>query len=264
MEPDSEPRRLLFEGRYRKLVRDLPQTVFFCPECKGRGCNRCEGFGKLTKDSVQELIARVAMPRFKARRNKFHGAGREDMDVRMLGDGRPFVFEMLKAKRDTVDLEQLAADVQRRSGGRVELLDLRMCERKRVAQVKEMVCEKEYLARVRFEEGAEVDREAVAQRLDALREGGRIQVAQHTPQRVAHRRADKVRERWIEVTAWKADGDDFLVSILSQHGTYIKESISGDDGRSQPSLTELLGAPCSCVELDVLAILPTEPGSDSR
>ncbi|MFT5690326.1 MAG: tRNA U54 and U55 pseudouridine synthase Pus10, partial [Planctomycetota bacterium] len=27
------PSKLFLEGRYRKLSRDLPQTVFFCPEC---------------------------------------------------------------------------------------------------------------------------------------------------------------------------------------------------------------------------------------
>ncbi|MGB0951860.1 MAG: tRNA pseudouridine(54/55) synthase Pus10 [Planctomycetota bacterium] len=252
---------MCFEGRYRKLSRDLPQTVFYCPECKGRGCNRCEGFGKLTKDSVQELIARVAMPRFKARRNKFHGAGREDMNVRMLGNGRPFVFELQKAKRPDVDLEDLAAAVKQRSDGRVELVDLKLCDRKRIAVVKEMHCEKEYLARVRLEEGESCDPEAVDAKLQALLEGPRLDLVQKTPQRVAHRRADKDRERWIEITAWERDGEDWLVSILSQHGTYIKEAISSDGGRTVPSLSGLLEVPVHCAELDVLNILtPEVPG----
>ena len=65
---DGDPRRgpgrprvrVFLEGRYRKLVRDLPQTIFYCPRCKGRrgGCPACDGYGKLTKDSVQELIKR--------------------------------------------------------------------------------------------------------------------------------------------------------------------------------------------------------------
>jgi tRNA pseudouridine synthase 10 len=249
------PVRICFEGRYRKLSRDLPQTIFYCPECKGRGCNRCEGFGKLTKDSVQELIARVAMPRFKARRNKFHGAGREDMDVRMLGDGRPFVFEMQKAKRPDVDLEALAEAVQQRSDGRVELLDLKLCDRKRVPVVKEMVCEKEYLARVRLQEGEACDPDTVDAKLQELLDGPRLDLVQKTPQRVAHRRAAKDRERWIEVTAWEREGEDWLVSILSQHGTYIKEAISSDEGRTTPSLTSLLGVPVYCAELDVLNIV---------
>ena len=86
---NQPPRAKLFvEGRYRKLCRDLPQTVFFCPDCKGhprrrKNCARCEGFGKLTRDSVQELIAWVAGKAFGTRKNKFHGAGREDVDERM-------------------------------------------------------------------------------------------------------------------------------------------------------------------------------------
>lgn len=262
MENRSDSSRLMFEGRYRKLVRDLPQTVFFCPKCKGRGCNTCSGFGKLTKDSVQELIARVAMPRFKARRNKFHGAGREDMDVRMLGSGRPFVFEMHKAKRATVDLDDLAAEVTRRSEGRLEIFDLKLCDRKRVVEIKETHCAKEYQALVRFDEGAEVDAVAVAAILEDLVRQQRFDVVQKTPQRVAHRRADLDRVRWIKITAWERSGDDWLVSILSQHGTYIKEAISSDGGRSQPSLSSLLGAPCSCVELDVLAIMEPEHNAD--
>ncbi|MDP7061561.1 MAG: tRNA pseudouridine(54/55) synthase Pus10 [Planctomycetota bacterium] len=258
MDKPFTPTRLLFEGRYRKFVRDLPQTVFFCPQCRGRGCNRCEGYGKLTKDSIQELVARVAMPRFKARRNKFHGAGREDMDVRMLGTGRRFVFEMQKVKRDTVDLDDLAADVTRRSDGRIEIFDLKLCDRKRVVEIKETHCAKEYQARVRFEEGVEVDLDAAAKVLDGLAAGDRFEIVQKTPQRVAHRRADIERVRWIDITAWEYDGNDLMVSILSQHGTYIKEAISSDDGRSQPSLSSLLGASCRCVELDVVAILEPE------
>ncbi len=261
--PDAPARapgvRVLFEGRYRKLVRDLPQTVFFCPECKGRGCERCEGFGKLTRDSVQELIARVAMPRFKARRNKFHGAGREDLDVRMLGNGRPFVFEMLKARRPETDLKELQDEVNRRWEGRIEILDLRLCGRRRVAEIKETRCAKEYRARVRLGEGAPAPEEA-ERRLLALRERGVIAIVQTTPSRVAHRRSLLERERWIRILEWQQDGSDWLILIRSAHGTYIKEAVSGDEGRTKPSLSELLGAACACIELDVMAILPPESG----
>jgi tRNA pseudouridine synthase 10 len=92
--------QVFVEGRYRKLCRDLPQTVFFCPECKGhprrrRGCERCEGFAKLTRHTVQELSGWEAGSAIKTRKNKFHGAGREDIDVRMLGVGRRFVLVMV-------------------------------------------------------------------------------------------------------------------------------------------------------------------------
>lgn len=252
----QHPVRVLFEGRYRKLVRDLPQTVFYCPDCKGKGCGRCEGYGKLTRDSVQELIARVAMPRFKGRRNKFHGAGREDVDVRMLGAGRPFVFEVLKARRPQVDLQELEQEINRRAAGRMEVLGLRYCGRRRVVEVKETRCPKEYVARVRF--GSPVAAAEMVRRMEDLRRRGRVPIAQHTPQRVAHRRADLERGRWLELGSYGQEGEDWLLTLRSAHGTYIKEAISGEAGRTQPSLSDLLGAPCICVELDVAAILPAE------
>lgn len=38
---------------------------------------------------------------------RFHSAGREDLDVRMLGVGRPFVFELEEARRVPTGREQL-------------------------------------------------------------------------------------------------------------------------------------------------------------
>lgn len=258
--PPLPKSKVFVEGRYRKLTRDLPQTVFFCPECKGhprrrRGCARCEGFGKLTRDSVQELIGWVAGAAFKTRKNKFHGAGREDVDVRMLGQGRPFVLEMVNPKIVDVDLAAVEAEVNRRNAGRLEVHGLHWTEKARVRAIKETPHAKEYEARVAVE--GEVAPETIAGIV-----GRRIAVTQQTPARVAHRRADKARERWIEfasveriddgaepgVTHWRAH-------IRTEHGTYVKEVINGESGSTTPSLSELLGRPCRCLELDVVAIL---------
>ena len=46
--------------------------------------------------------------------------------------------------------------------------------------------------------------------------------------------------------------------LRTQHGTYVKEAISGEDGATRPSLSELLGARCECLELDVTGILDEE------
>lgn len=269
--------KLFVEGRYRKLCRDLPQTVFFCPECKGhprrrKGCARCEGFGKLTRDSVQELIGWVAGAAFKTRKNKFHGAGREDVDVRMLGEGRPFVLELVNPKVHDVDLAAVEAEINRRNAGRLEVRGLHWTEKGRVRVVKETAHAKEYAARVRAE--GVPDRA----RLEAL-VGKRIVVVQHTPERVAHRRADLERERWIEFLAFErvpsdvatADGapttatpvsTEWLVRLRTQHGTYVKEVVHGEGGSTRPSLSELAGCQCTCVELDVLAILDVEGNTE--
>lgn len=254
--------KVFLEGRYRKLTRDLPQTIFFCPVCKGhprrrRDCERCEGFGKLTRDSVQELIGWVVGAAFKTRKNVFHGAGREDVDVRMLGEGRPFVLEVVAPKIHDVDLAAVEAEINRRNAGRLEVAGLHWTEKARVRALKETPHAKEYQARVQIDGGIE---SAEVQTRLASRLGQRIGVVQKTPARVAHRRADKDRERWIEIVSFDPlEGSaDWMMRIRAEHGTYVKEVINGEEGSTRPSLSELLGRSCTCVELDVLAILDLE------
>ena len=42
------------------------------------------------------------------------------------------------------------------------------------------------------------------------------------------------------------------LEIRSQHGTYIRELVSGDGGRTDPSLSSLVDSPCKVEVLDVL------------
>ncbi len=250
--PPRQRVRVFLEGRYRKYVRDLPQTIFYCPRCKGRkgGCDFCGGFGKLTKDSIQELIARKALRAFKSRKGKFHGAGREDIDVRMLGEGRPFIFEVIDPKVLEVDLAELEREINEYAAGRIDITGLHRVERKRVAILKETPTDKIYRALVETEEPVPEEK------LHSL-PGTRIRIVQRTPARVAHRRADKERIRQVTIRSAEPQGERLLsVEVRAEHGTYIKEWISGDEGRTRPSLGDLLGTPGVCRELDVLEILP--------
>jgi tRNA pseudouridine synthase 10 len=257
--PALPPTKVFVEGRYRKLSRDLPQTVFFCPECKGHPrrrhkCARCGGFGKLTRDSVQELVGWVLGAAFKTRKHRFHGAGREDVDVRMLGDGRPFVVELVNPKIFDVDLAAAEAEINRRNAGRLEVLGLHWTEKARVAALKEAKHAKEYRAKIRVR-GA-ID----AARANAV-VGKRFDLVQRTPERVAHRRADLERTRWIEVVDLReVEPGEWEVHLRCQHGTYVKEAISGEAEKTRPSLAQLLGVECECLELDVLAILAEDGG----
>ncbi len=336
--PNSKrPARILLEGRYRKFVRDLPQTIFYCPSCKGRkgGCERCDGYGKLTKDSVQEILARKILPMYKARRGKFHGAGREDVDVRMLGGGRPFVFEILKPRNLEVDEEALLDAIHDYGAGRIQVTKLVPVPRRRVAELKETHSDKIYRVLVSLEKGSlekgslekgslekgslekgSLERgsqengvmengvpengvpenrvpeaEALEEGLSAetvseeMRADGREpsqgdllegevweraralvgqhwEVLQRTPHRVAHRRADKERRRRVEILDVGRCDEYLEVEIRCQHGTYVKEWISGDRGRSSPSLGELLACPTTCLALDVLDILGPFPELD--
>ena len=252
--PDERPAAIWLESRYRKLQRGLSQTVLHCPKCRGRrrrreNCKTCGGFGRLTRYSVEECIGRCAVPLFKAKEGRFHGAGREDVDVLMLGEGRPFVFEVRKPRRVDVDLEQLRADIARRSDGAVELGPIQLVERERVVFWKEGRFAKRYRVLVQGE--APLPDDAV-ERL----QGWSPELRQRTPERVAHRRADMERSRRVAVEAvTRVDDDALQLDIRTQHGTYVKEWISGDGGRTTPSVAARLGVVAQCAQLDVLAIL---------
>ena len=72
---------------------------------------------------------------------------------------------------------------------------------------------------------------------------------------MAHRRADKIRTR--KVTSFKVENttkDEITVHIVCEGGLYVKELISGDQGRTQPSLTEKLGFSAVVKELDVIEV----------
>ena len=70
---------------------------------------------------------------------------------------------------------------------------------------------------------------------------------------MSHRRADLVRPRLINYMAVKSFVKGMVeLEIRAQHGTYIRELVSGDGGRTDPSLSLLVDSPCKLEVLDVL------------
>ena len=84
-----------------------------------------------------------------------------------------------------------------------------------------------------------------------------VNLAQRTPERVAHRRADLVRRRKVIETrdaAVQIDGSGSIsveFTLRCESGTYVKETVHGDDGRTQPSIASLIKAKCTVEWLDV-------------
>ena len=93
-----------------------------------------------------------------------------------------------------------------------------------------------------------------------------IQILQHTPIRVLHRRANAQRPRTIhDFNAQPAaDPHRFRLIIKTQAGTYVKEFIHGDLGRTEPSISALLGREVECDELDVMCVDLVWPPNQRR
>ena len=237
------------EGRYNKLVRNIPQTKWPCRKCKGRGCEACNFTGKQYPESVEELLSQTALKYSKGYEAKFHGAGREDIDVRMLGDGRPFVLEIKEPRIRKLDLEKIEKEANEEAEGKTSYHNLKYTVRKRKAEIKTSSPDtyKVYRALVECED------EIREEDLDKLQSLHTIQ--QRTPIRVSHRRADKIREKEVKELSCKyINPHSFEMIIKTEGGLYIKELISSDEGRSKPSVSEVLGTQAICAELDVIEV----------
>ena len=108
-------------GRYRKLERGIPQTRWPCRACKGRGCERCNQTGLQYEKSVQDLVGNAMLDIFQGTEHAFHGMGREDIDGRCLGRGRPFVLEVKEPKKRSFNAEKLAEIINEAAQGSVEV-----------------------------------------------------------------------------------------------------------------------------------------------
>ena len=348
---DLDVRAHYLYGRYRKLERGIPQTRWPCRACKGRGCERCEMTGLQYAKSVQDLIGNPLLSIFGSEEHAFHGMGREDIDVRCMGRGRPFVIEMKEPKlrkNDPIELMKLIND---NAEGSIEITSLRDSNRSEVVRLKDTPAEKSYTIRFKLLPLNEAEYTVLTAPLDLTKENkGRsknkrkrrgdnkrdntkplpteietesvkpgkdklvlmkkselvalcvehgvkksgtkdelierilnveepeietfelpdndfiiktivslegVKLAQRTPERVAHRRADLVRRRTVfevhqPVIEIMDDGTrEIEVTMRCESGTYVKETVHGDSGRTQPSIASLLKAKCEVIWLDV-------------
>lgn len=340
-------------GRYRKLERGIPQTRWPCRACKGRGCESCNQTGLQYEKSVQDLVGNPMLEIFQGTEHAFHGMGREDIDVRCLGRGRPFVLEIKEPKKRSFNAEKLVEIINEAAIGSVEVSAIRPSTRSEVVRIKDTPAEKSYTIRFTIEPMNEAEYAVLTAPVDmtkedvqdrskkrrrqrrgdknadrtkplettievpaaspseselkamkkpelvalaeanGLKKTGKkdelierilaslppapetfdlpddetilkiveslngLKLAQRTPARVAHRRSDLIRKRtvfeahspFIEVNE---NGErEIEFTLRCESGTYVKETIHGDNGRTQPSVSALIKAKCNVLWLDV-------------
>ncbi|XP_029706287.1 tRNA pseudouridine synthase Pus10 isoform X3 [Takifugu rubripes] len=215
---------LFIAGRYNKFCRSLPQTPWVID-----GQRRMES-------SVEELIAAPILVTFRADGFNFSSSGREDVDVRTLGNGRPFAMELLNPHRSRVskvEMKQLQETINA-SSDKIRVRDLQIVTREATSRMKEGEEEKtkSYTALVWTHKA--IQREDLSF-MDDIKD---LTLNQKTPLRVLHRRALAVRQRVIH----------------SMSTSYIKEFVHGDFGRTQPNMCELLKTDTDILELDVESV----------
>ena len=222
-------RSIYISGKYQKLVRNLPQTTWKT---------------RIYPVSIQDIIAKPFMKQTKAEVNRLHGAGREDVDVRCLG-WRPFVLELMNPKKRKINLKEGLKEINKSK--KIQVKNLKISDRLAVTRVKSMKPDKVYRAEVTFEKSLE--------NLEEIKKLENSVIVQQTPRRVLKRRADMTRRKRIKDIKYKILTKKKLeIIVKTQAGTYVKELIHGDDGRTQPNVADLIGNKVKSIKLDVIKI----------
>jgi tRNA pseudouridine(54/55) synthase len=280
-------RPFYLKGMYTKTRRDVSQTPFHVvDEGKRRKLGAtsveeeitpaivraCHGISSLNNGSSSDkLVFGMA---------KFHASGREDMDVRMLLPevgvaedqaeakitGRPFVYEIFDAFRlpSRKSLETIVTEINNfttqdsvphpRSYGRnpmgvgiaADLMFAPSASFKRLQEETEDKV-KHYGCLCWSEKSVPSTNEELLRRLGTFP----LELNQKTPLRVLHRRANTIRTRNVmSCRAHRIDDHHFRLQISTSAGTYVKEFVHGDLGRTVPSVSTLLDCNTDILELD--------------
>lgn len=206
-------------GEYIKMSRNMTQTpLMICRSLK-------------TERSVSDFTGEF-QKFYSSGPVKFMSCGREDIDVRCL-EGRPFIIEVQSPKKNIFN-DQIPIDFYKE-------IDIKNCA----------LAKKDCKDMINSDESNKYYNLDIYS-LDQISFDSKYYLEQKTPLRVLHRRANMVRNKTIEVLKVtelvKEDGHYYEVSIKASSGTYIKEWVNGDFGRTSPNLNADL------LNLDVLRV----------
>ena len=245
-----EVRPVYVYGRYLKFVRGMRQTMIRNSECIGTDC-----LSKPVDEwSVEGLVIPIITEAHGGSGGVLHAAGREDIDVRMLGTGRPFVAEVKEPKRRHVDLKALEEKINSVYRGVVAVRMLRYVNHDIVKKITvySPLHTKTYVLKVKFSDVLNIE---ALRKVESRLRGATIK--QRTPKRVLWRRVDKTRFKKVyEVKAYMTGPREAMFIIRCQGGLYIKELATGDEGRTKPSIRDIVNKDVEVVSLDVISVAP--------
>jgi tRNA pseudouridine(54/55) synthase len=249
-------------GYYIKHLRGISQTLWLAGATGGFGGWDDYNIEEVGNGSVSGHIEFALSALLRCDSFNFIAAGREDMDVRMLGPkGRPFVLEVTNARCTALDVtpESLASAVLASlgsSGHTVGCHALQLIS----FQQRKIMREGEAEKRKRYKALIWLSRPLAPDVLDAAsRAVVDLQVQQATPVRVLHRRSLLVRTKTVHCMRVRPlpGAPCFCILHLDcSAGTYVKEFVHSDFGRTKPSLADVL--------LDAEAALSPPPGGTGR
>ncbi|MGC8953527.1 MAG: tRNA pseudouridine(54/55) synthase Pus10 [Desulfurococcus sp.] len=203
-------------------------------------------------ESIQDFIRDSIAKLFDARDIKIHAAGREDVDARMLGSGRPLVIEVKEPGFRNVDLDLLNYILDDQF---IKVSVIGAATRRDIESIKEGSRKRRKIYRVAVLTEKPVSEGDLEKLSSFFKERS---VKQRTPTRILRRKKDRERiKRVYRIEVINISSRVFEALIYCDGGLYVKELVHCDNGRTTPCFSEILGTPAYPLELDVLYIEKT-------
>lgn len=227
---------LFVYAKYKKFAK-IPQLKSVCPYCRGKGCVKCEGRGKLHPTSVQEIIEKPFKKFTQCKKTKFHAAGREEVDTRCL-DFRPFVLELVKPVKRKIPLKKIKDEVNKSK--KVQISTPRFATKELVRSIKAKRFKITYIASITFSKKLNKEKLKEFKKYKSF-------ITQE-------KRRKKIKRRKIESLKFDVISDRKLsIKIKVQAGTNIAGFIKGDK-KVEPNLPSILENKVRKFSLDILKI----------
>lgn len=259
-------------GSYNKWSRVMSQTPWLVNDpdnddiddvdyTNGDVHDDNHGRQRRTATSVEDVVLGGVRSLVKSDKLTFIGGGREDVDVRMLGTGRPFIVEIVNPNIVPSLItpqhlsEMTAASIN--ISNAVSVNGLRVVDRAFCSRIKAAESEKRKFYRCVIWTSRPISSDMLYSTFNDTPNGSNgFQLDQKTPLRVLHRRTQLNRPRSIfRTTVARIISEQFFVlDVEAQAGTYIKEFVHGDNGRTNPSVATLLDCHADILQLDVLRV----------
>lgn len=233
---------IYLRGNYLKFSREIGQSPW---EVNGV---------KICNSSVEDEIKQTLKGFFDCDDCIMSAGGREDRDVRMLGSGRPFIMDISNPRRKYSALKkikQIEEEVNKNTT-LIKIMNLQVCDKNEYAVLKKYEDSKQKFYTCFVWASKKLDKFDI----EKINEVKDLSIIQKTPMRVMHRRALMDRKKMIFKMEAKQVNENFMiVDVLASAGTYIKEFIHSDLGRTNPSLMSVLDCECDILQLDVMNIV---------
>ena len=237
---DISPIPLYLSGNYIKLSREIGQNHF----------DRIFNISSVDEE-IKQFFSKV-FSNSEKNDYTFNASGREDRNVRMLNSGRKFIYEIFNVKKKFgKDFKKLNEEFNKESS-LVKIKDLKLSNKGEYNKLKKEDTDKikKYIAVVYISK--KIEKNEINNLIK-----DKLNLKQITPIRVLHQRSLKEREKQIislkEIE--KINEHFYTIQIIASAGTYIKEFINGDLGRTFPNLGSLLNCECDILQLDVEDII---------